>query len=48
MCFLIYLSTTSPEDLRLLPSKLYHLLPLSKEDDPAIANLLENPSQWFI
>jgi hypothetical protein len=48
MCYLIYLSTTSPEDLSRLPSKLYHFRPIAKEDDPAIVNLLDNPAQWYL
>ena len=48
MCYLIYLSTTSLEDLSHLPSKLYHILPLAKEDDPAIINLLDHPVQWYL
>ena len=48
MCYLIYLSTTSLEDLSHLPSKLYRFLPLTKHDDPAIVNLLGHPVRWYL
>ena len=48
MCYLIYLSTTSQEDLRRLPSELYHFRPLTEEDDPAIVNLLDYPVRWYL
>lgn len=48
MCYLVYLSTTSWEDLGQLPSALYHFLPLSNEDDPALVKLLGHPRQWFL
>jgi hypothetical protein len=48
MCYLIYLSTTSQEDLSRLPSKLYYFRPLTEEDDPAIINLLDNPVRWYL
>jgi hypothetical protein len=48
MCYLIYVSTTSSEDLSRLPSKLYRFLPPSELDDPAIVNLLEHPQRWYL
>ena len=39
MCYLIYLSTTSLDELSELPSELFHLVPLTEEDDPAIVTL---------
>lgn len=48
MCYLIYLSTTSQEDLSRLPSELYRFRPLTEEDDPAIVNLLAHPARWFL
>lgn len=48
MCYLIYLSTTSQEDLSCLPSNLYHFRSITKEDDPAIINLLGHPVRWYL
>ena len=48
MCYVIYLSTTSQEDLSQLPSKLYHFLPVTEEDDPDIIDLLDYPARWYL
>ncbi len=48
MCYLVYLSTTSREDLGQFPSTLYHFLPLTKEDDPALVKLLDHPALWYL
>lgn len=48
MCYSIYLSTTSQEDLSSLPSTLYRFLPLTEEDDPDILRLLDYPVQWYL
>lgn len=48
MCYEIYLSTTSPDDLSNLPCELYHFMPLTQDDLPVIVNLLDNPVRWFL
>ena len=48
MCYLLYISTTSLEDISRLPSKLYHFRPLTKADEPAIVRLLDHPQRWFL
>ena len=48
MCYSIYLSTTSQDDLSQLPSKLYRFLPITSEDDPDIIQLLDYPVKWYI
>ena len=48
MCYVIYLSTTSQDDLSRLPPKLYRFCRLTGTDDPAIVNLLENPVRWYL
>ncbi len=48
MCYSVYLSTTSLDDLSGLPSKLYRFRPLTKADEPAIVRLLDHSSQWYL
>ncbi len=48
MCFTIYLSTTSGEDLSLLPSKLYQFIPLTMEYSADIIKRLDYPNPWFL
>lgn len=48
MCYSVYLSTTSPEDLSSLPSNLYRFRPLTEEDEPAIVTLLDHSAQWYL
>ncbi len=48
MCYLIYISTTSKEDLSALPSKLYRFLPVTEDNDPDIINLLAHPMRWYL
>src|SRR5262245_42174927 len=46
MCYMIYLSTTCPEDLGLLPSNIYRFQRLTTENDPVITDQLDYPFRW--
>lgn len=48
MCYSIYLSTTSQEDLSRLPSTLYNFLPLTEDDEPDIIHLLDYSARWYL
>jgi hypothetical protein len=48
MCYVIYLSTTSDEDLGLLPQDDYIISRPTEADPPAILALLSHPNQWVM
>lgn len=48
MCYVIYVSTTSPEALDRLPGSLYRFMSLIEDQDPAIVGLLAHPYRWYL
>src|SRR6266550_3266194 len=48
MCNVIYLSTTSDEDLSAVSSDRLRFEPITEDDDPGILALLEYPHKWYL
>jgi len=48
VCYSIYLSTTSEEDLSVLPSTLFRFIPATEDYDVEILSLLDHPARWHL
>ena len=46
MCYSVYLSTTSMEDLGHRPGDLFSFASIDKDDNPEIVGLLAYPARW--
>ncbi|MFI5387579.1 MAG: hypothetical protein ACHQ50_15835 [Fimbriimonadales bacterium] len=48
MCYSIYISTTTDEDLAALPSTLFRFERDPEAETPAMRDLLAHPHRWFL
>src|SRR5437763_1689002 len=48
MCNLVYISTTSEDNLAGLQSELFRFEPMVAEEDVRIQNLLSYPNRWYL
>lgn len=48
MCYVVYISTTSDDDLRVYNSELLRFAPLDASNGHPCTALLENPNRWYV